>query len=244
MKSTNFRNNWVFIFAFFVVVSSCKEEASISFSDKELTIKEDAEISIIYPEATGDKQITAKINNAVENYISSTLLFSEEESKNAPLQKAITTFTENYSKFKTDFPESNQKWIASIEGEIVYQSPEIITISVNSYLDTGGAHGNDVITFLNFNAKTGETLGNSDILDLNDSLNILAEQYFKSEVITPENTMSDYFFGEHFHLPANIGFSEEGVIFLYNVYEIASYAQGYTEFVIPFDEIDPFLKVQ
>ena len=55
--------------------------------------------------------------------------------------------------------------------------------------------------------------------------------------------IEDYFFGEPFHLPDNIGYSEEGLILLYNVYEIASYAQGYTEFRIPFSELNTYLKV-
>ena len=53
----------------------------------------------------------------------------------------------------------------------------------------------------------------------------------------------DYFWGEPFHLPENIGLNDEGVIFFYNVYEIASYADGITEFTIPFSDIESLLKI-
>ena len=55
--------------------------------------------------------------------------------------------------------------------------------------------------------------------------------------------MEDFFFGKPFQLPKNIGYSDDGLVLLYNVYEVASFEQGYTEFVIPFDEIKSYLKV-
>ena len=44
-------------------------------------------------------------------------------------------------------------------------------------------------------------------------------------------------------LPENIGFSDEGVILLYNVYEIAPYSEGITEFTIPFEEVLKYIKI-
>ena len=71
---------------------------------------------------------------------------------------------------------------------------------------------------------------------------ILAESYFKNETDTKEQ-VEDYFFGEGFQLPANLGFDKNGIILLYNNYEIASYAQGITKFTIPYEEAKAFLKV-
>jgi hypothetical protein len=55
--------------------------------------------------------------------------------------------------------------------------------------------------------------------------------------------MEDFFFGKPFQLPENIGFSDDGLVLLYNVYEVASFNQGYTEFVIPFEDIASYLKL-
>ena len=41
-----------------------------------------------------------------------------------------------------------------------------------------------------------------------------------------------------------MGFNENGIILLYNVYEIASYVQGVTEFTIPYAEANPYLKIE
>jgi hypothetical protein len=53
--------------------------------------------------------------------------------------------------------------------------------------------------------------------------------------------MTDFFFGKDFVLPENIGYNEEGLLLLYNTYEIASYAMGITEFTIPYSEINNLL---
>ena len=55
--------------------------------------------------------------------------------------------------------------------------------------------------------------------------------------------MEDEFFGKDFQLPETIGYSDEGIIILYNPYEIASYAQGIVEFTIPFEDVSSFLNV-
>ena len=55
--------------------------------------------------------------------------------------------------------------------------------------------------------------------------------------------MEDFFFGKDFQLPETLGYSDEGLIVLYNPYEIASYSQGIIEFTIPYSEISSFLNI-
>jgi hypothetical protein len=127
-----------------------------------------------------------------------------------------------------------------------YESETIICIAVNSYLDTGGAHGNSHVTFLNFNKKSGELLAMTDIIKDEEAFKKLAIPYFEkaTKPLSNDQDVQDMFFGEAFQLPENIGFNSKGVILLYNIYEIASYAQGITEFTIPYDEAKPFLKIE
>lgn len=227
-----------------VLFSSCIEEPELTFSEQAISSIKGADISIVYPEANGNTSRVVKINNVIENHVVNAISFSEEELKGVHIADAVKAFNVEYETFKKEFPESEQQWNASIEGEVLYHSPEIISIAMNSYLDTGGAHGNDNITFLNFNSETGDLYTNEDIINANEKLEALIKTYFEKEIVDSGSTIEDYFFGEPFHLPANIGFSEDGVIFLYNVYEIASYAQGYTEFIIPFEDIKSYLKVE
>ncbi len=136
-------------------------------------------------------------------------------------------------------------WEALIDGEVTYQSPEITCIAVNSYLNTGGAHGNMNISFLNFNSQTGEILQIEDYIKNRKDFLKLVESHFDLEIEKKldEDNFNDYFFGDDFQLPENIGFSDEGIILLYNVYEIAPYSKGITEFTIPFEEVLQYIKI-
>ena len=158
---------------------------------------------------------------------------------------ALVKFDSIYIAFKDDFEESSLAWEALIDGEVTYQSSEITCIAINSYLNTGGAHGNMNISFLNFNSQTGELLKNDELIKNKINFIKIAEKYFNLQLqeASNENGFNDYFFGDGFQLPENIGFSDEGIILLYNVYEIAPYSEGITEFTIPFEEMLPYLKL-
>ena len=81
---------------------------------------------------------------------------------------------------------------------------------------------------------------------INDTITLkkIAKTYFIEDLKSQEENLNieDYFYGKSFQLPENIGYSEEGLIMLYNTYEIASYAQGYTEFVIPFEDVNSIIN--
>ena len=224
-----------------IALFSCKEEIKIEFSEEAIASVKGAEITLLYPKAEGNNPAVSKINKAIEDYVVKAINFSDDPLEGEHLADVVKQFNQEYERFKKEFPDSAQEWTASVEGEVIYQSPEIISVAMNSYLDTGGAHGSDNITIFNFNPETGDLLKNEEILKLNDRLNKLVKAYFEAEMPSEESSAEDYFFDGNFYLPENIGLSEEGVLFLYNRYEGPL---GYTEFMIPFDEIDSFLKVK
>ena len=170
-------------------------------------------------------------------------IFPDKPLKSVP--KALEEFANSYEAFKKDFPDSAQVWELSVETEVVFQSATVITYSINTYSYTGGAHGNDRIILLNFDAASGELIKNLDLFTDIEAFTSIAKQGFidSQKESNPSFSLEDYFFGEDFQLPENMGFSDDGFILLYNVYEIASYAQGYTEFAIPFEDLDTVLKL-
>jgi len=99
------------------------------------------------------------------------------------------------------------------------------------------------LSFLNFNPSTGDLLAHDDFIANKSAFSDLAQQHFKAAIKTSADIIfEDYFFGEAFQLPENIGFNDEGIILFYNVYEIAAYAIGITEFTIPYEEVAIHLK--
>lgn len=231
-----------FLIIISAVLSSCNSEYKPAiFETTSVDNSFDAEVSLIYDKAIGNTELSNSINKAIELAIISSLNSSENE---MDLNTALTHFNTEFVNFKTDFPEAaTPKWELYIETERSYQSENLISIAINTYEFKGGAHGSDKITFLNLDAQTGTVLKQEDLIINTSGFKDLAKRYLKQSLKSEEKDlkMEDLFFGKPFQLPENIGFSKDGLILLYNVYEIASYNQGYTEFIIPFEEAEAFL---
>ena len=226
-------------------IISCVKEVRLTFSETNFTKTENAVIEINIPFAEGNTDVSESINASIENFIVNTINFSEDSFISVSLNEVATKFDSIYIAFKDDFEENSLIWEALIDGEVTYQSSEITCIVINSYLNTGGAHGNMNISFLNFNSLTGRLLQNDELIKNKIDFIKLSEIYFNLELQEKlkENGFNDYFLGDSFQLPENIGFSDEGVILLYNVYEIAPYSEGIIEFTIPFEEVLPYLRL-
>ncbi|MCK7589691.1 DUF3298 and DUF4163 domain-containing protein [Subsaxibacter sp. CAU 1640] len=229
----------------FLIIFSCKKDAPLSFTDEAIETSDQALITINYPKAVGNEAVADRVNKTLENFLANEINMSEKQDANLSLSDAIKGFEKEYETFKEDFSDTTQQWEALIESEVNYETESIVCVVVNSYIDTGGAHGNSHVTFLNFDKTTGNLLENDEIIKDEELFKQVAKPYFEkvTKPLTDEESEQDLFFGEDFQLPENIGFNENGVILLYNVYEIASYVQGVTEFTIPYDEAKQFLKI-
>ncbi|NNE31805.1 MAG: DUF4163 domain-containing protein [Winogradskyella sp.] len=229
------------LLAILLAVTSCKEEVPpLTFNSEEILIKSDAEINVLLTKALSGSEVADKINSAINNEIVKSI---SGASSSRSLDKALLNFDKEFVDYKNNFPEDEQDWTLDIESELTYQSPEIVTIAISIYIDKGGAHGNDSIRFLNFDPLTGNLLRHSDIISDIEKFKTLAKSYFKTSNTLEDSAIDDMFIDKTFKLPENIGFTEDGLVLLYNIYEIESYNPGYTEFVIPFKAAQPYLKI-
>ncbi|EGV42275.1 DUF3298/DUF4163 domain-containing protein [Bizionia argentinensis JUB59] len=224
----------------FLVFSCEEEEKKLTFLEKSITTEHNKIVEINIPEAQGNEAVATKINKALQAIVITSLNFEPEAStKSLSILESIDNFNTEYKNFNTDFPESPMQWEAQIDGEIMYQSEAVISVALTSYLNTGGAHGNLIISFLNFDALTGQLLKNEDLVNDIKTFKTIARDYFNDQIAGKE---ADYFEPDNFILPQNIGFNNIGVVLLYNNYEIAPYATGLTEFTIPFNDLVPYLN--
>lgn len=225
------------------LMACTSETKTITFKTIEVKTSFDADISVLYHVAEGTNEISAAINKHIEQAIIENIGL---DSSFEDISTVLKAFNNQYVEFLTDFPDSAlPKWELQVETEKTYQSEDVITLAISIYEYQGGAHGNSHIHLLNIDPKTGKIFDRDSIIEDMKGFESLAKTYFIKNLNEKDENlkMEDYFFGEPFHLPENIGFSDDGFILLYNVYEVASYAQGYTEFAIPYDEMDPYLKL-
>lgn len=228
-----------------LMLFGCNKDVKLKFETQHIEKTADAVIVIDYPKAIGTKPIAKKINQQIEHVIANEMNMADTPENEISISEAVSQFDLEFKTFKEDFQDSSQQWEAKVDGQVVYESPEVICISLETYTDTGGAHGNGRTTYLNFNPQTGTLLEKNDIIKNLEEFKNIAEKAFKEQTRPKDNdeTMEDFFFGEDFQLPSNIGFTNSGLVLLYNNYEIASYAQGITKITLPYDQIKNLLKV-
>ena len=221
-----------------ILFLNCTEAIKTTFSELNISSENNSPVEVNIPKAIGKGEMANSINSELEQLVVDALTIGKQSKIQVKsIEESIIAFNQDYEAFKADFPDSSQIWEAQIDGEVIFQSSEIISVSITSYANTGGAHGILNISFLNFDSSTGKLISNKNLFTDIDGFKTLAETYFKKAI--KENDV--LFNQDKFQLPTNIGYTEDGLVLLYNTYEIAPYSTGIIEFAIPFKDIEPYL---
>jgi len=147
----------------------------------------------------------------------------------------------DYGMFKAQFPDSAQVWYLKKEVGVIHLTSNILTLSKRSVSYLGGAHPVTLKYFSSIDLKSGKVLRLHDMIksDAIGQLVVKAEERFrKIKGLKPDAGLEGFFFPDgRFRLNDNVGLTSEGLLFYYNVFEIAPYAAGPTKLVIPYDDL-------
>lgn len=233
---------------FLVLLSlSCKKDDKLAFEP--VTYTGDPcdgcpNINITIPRALTNTKIDKVINNAVTEEIIYLLDFNDENDA-VDVESAVASFTEGYKELQHLFVDEAMLWEANITGSISYENTEILTIKLESYLFTGGAHGYQTTHYLNFNKPEALELDTEDLFKNLPDFEKYAETKFRTQEGIPDkgdiNSTGFMFETGSFYLPQNIGYTQEGIQLFYEQYEIASYADGPIILTFPYSELQKYL---
>lgn len=149
--------------------------------------------------------------------------------------------------------ECRQAWVEPFSGGCdfyassteIYRDAHLVCMEVDDEVYTGGAHPSHSFTLYSFDAATGRETGWSQWIADTTAFKVVAEKYFWTTVkeelgdaVQPE----DFFWGNEFFLPTNIGRVEDGVIIIYNEYEVLPYVYGPLFITVPLAEIAHTLR--
>jgi len=236
-----------YYFLVFLLLLGCQNESKLAFEPFiiEGEICNDCpEVSITISKALGQSKISETINTSLEEELISLLAF-DDEMEVTSLSEALKSFKSGYLELQQLYDDEPTGWEAKIASSISYEDANFITIILDSYLFTGGAHGYTSKRFLNFDKKKGIELENSELFKNIEDFRAFAEAMFREKESIPEgkpiNHTGFMFEQDSFYLPENMGFTKEGLKLLYNPYEVASYADGTIELVLPHTEIKKYL---
>ena len=167
------------------------------------------------------------------------------------LKDIIKTFKNDYGAGETETPMSlmDHRRITK-----TYENDRLVTWLFHEECYMGGAHGSVMNFGQTFRKSDGRRIGWEIFLNpYNEELQKLLRQglieYFSEngERISEEQ-LSEYLQGEatqyNIPLPQCMPiFEKDGVCFLYNQYEIAAYAAGMPQFVVPYKKLKPLMNV-
>lgn len=130
---------------------------------------------------------------------------------------------------------------------LVYNKNGIVSITMLSQEYTGGVHGNDLLTTFNYDLERNEAITPSVLfLDPKDSRIVellLGKLMVEFDASTPEELeYAGIFNYQVLEITNNFYFTEEGITFYYNPYELAAYAVGPIELSVTYSELSPFLN--
>ena len=210
-------------------------------------------LDIDWPKETGKNIVSV---NAVRDWIKEHLSFLNEYKNvyegNMNDADAITKFYgDSYKKrFEAtdDFPAPALSFDIQVKKEFENDKCVTYTYLLDQYL--GGAHGGRTHYGATFRKSDGKIMTN--FITNNDSSdeglnNIIKKGLMKyceidnEETLyeyTWENAVTKYYAAQPEHSPC---FVKDGLLFSYQEYEIAAYAAGAPEFVVPYDEIMKYL---
>ncbi|WP_219226122.1 DUF3298 and DUF4163 domain-containing protein [Pedobacter antarcticus] len=201
-------------------------------------------------EATTAKVIFPVFNKeSVNQYVTDEVLSLSGKKSQFKTYKELTAgFIKEFDVFNTkDNNPNGNPWFEYIDLKVAANYPNYLSLKFTYSEYKGGAHPNTLFSYLNYNPQSGNVITLDSLVktDSKTQLVAVAEKIFrKNEKLSANASLSDgYFFdGGKFALAQTFTLSPEGLMFLYNPYEIKPYAAGVTELIIPYSQIKEFLK--
>ncbi len=203
-----------------------------------------ARFEVNYPLFPGlDKTVQTKLQQQFDKAVN-----SGEPGDVKSMDAEGKEFIDEYKEFKALTPDNATGWYRNVAITLLLFNDSLLSLQVTDESYAGGAHGNYALTFINVRPESGETFRLSDILKpgYDKALNVIGEEVFRKTRELPDTASFEFngytFPDNHFGLNDNYGFSQEGISFYFNSYEVAPYVMGPTEVLIPYDRIKEWMK--
>ena len=187
----------------------------------------------------GEAYIDMEPQQALDAYVA--MLKTEYKINNLPLK-------EDWEKDNRDYEYApicceEQVLTGSVMGEV----KGILSYCVERYVYTGGAHGSNFRQFINYNLQTGEQIDEEQLFAENyqEPLTQLLLQYMveqNDEIALIQDLQEAGYNVDAIHPNDNFYLAEEGITYVFNPYDIAPYALGETEILIPWSALQNILK--
>lgn len=129
------------------------------------------------------------------------------------------------------------------ETKVLLNQDYLLSLALEAYADTGGAHGMPSVSYLNIDRRDGRSLALEDLVELPpDRLQALLEKHLRLAMELPPlaSLKAAGFFEDRLPPTENIALDPQGLRFTYGAYEVAPYSMGLPNIRIPYAELAPY----
>lgn len=236
-----------------LLITSCAQ--GIVFQRKEYSSSYPTKINSEYNSANVKMNIIEaknadSINKVIFENIKDISYFIENQNVSVENYNQLAqSFISSYKNVKKDIPNENMKnWEYNLESKVNYESDEIINVVIDYFSSYGDLNGMQEKRSLIFNKVSGEQLFNKDIFQNIPKLTRLIQMKFNAKYQINQ-ALSYHKQGfcmenDRFQISKNYLFTVEGILFYYNLNEIAPFEKGHFEVFLSYDELEPFILIK
>jgi len=206
------------------------------------------DISWIYPIALGNDSASQWLNNQIKDLLGVPhTVFFKEGIKTADLK-----LLKDYKEIAKEAQNSEDRmsfqldWFTLTQISVIYNKNGYVQLDDFEESYTGGAHPNHSESNLIYDMKNQQEIGLSDITTM-DSIQLqklIETQFRKDYGLSPTESLSTILFDNYLPPTENFSFSQQGIQFIYNPYEVASYATGIIYVFIPYKKLEGTLALE
>ncbi len=139
---------------------------------------------------------------------------------------------------------ASNNYYSGVAMDVIFNDNYWLVMEMSGSEYTGGAHGNYGVSYMNIDMQQKRVWKIEDVMTVDSNkLNLLLDQearrYF---AMAPTETFEDRLLTDKVLPNGNICITPTGINFVYNPYEIASYADGIITLFLPYSQIKDLLK--
>lgn len=165
------------------------------------------------------------------------------------VKKQIDNYGKWYRGILAEEPDSNlgESWnnyYSGVAMDVIFNDNNWLVMEMSGSEYTGGAHGNYGVSYMNIDMQQKRVWKMEDVMTVDSNkLNLLldaeARRYF---AIAATESFEDRLLTDKVIPNGNICITPTGINFVYNPYEIASYADGIITLFLPYSQLKDLLK--
>lgn len=127
----------------------------------------------------------------------------------------------------------------SISVRYLHQWGDIATFLIDTYsYNAGAAHGLYHLEYVNLDLANHRRLSLNDIIIQTSQAKLLQALYDANQFWLEQHRISP----EQLQLSDNFYYGTQGIVFVYPLYELASYAEGLSELALPYTDAKQFIQ--